>query len=80
MVTKARGAKTIIWVEDGSAFEDWEVNGLFLGAGQDFQVRFGSREGERRAYFTETARGTICELSVTNNELFIAPTNLLPPQ
>ena len=60
-------------------FDGWVVDGNFLGAGRLYQVRFGTVSGERRAYFTETVRGTICELSVTNNELFIAPTNLLPP-
>ena len=70
----------LLWTATDLLFDGWVVDGNFLGAGRPYQVRFGTVSGERRAYFTETGRGTICELSVVNNELFIAPTNLLPPQ
>ena len=70
----------LVWTATDLLFDGWVVDGNFLGAGRPYQVRFGAVSGERRAYFTETVRGTICELSVVNNELFIAPTDLLPPQ
>ena len=70
----------LVWTATDLLFDSWVVDGNFLGAGRPYQVRFGAVSGERRAYFTETVRGTICELSVVNNELFIAPTDLLPPQ
>ena len=70
----------LVWTPTDLLFDGWVVDGNFLGEGRPYQVRFGTVSGERRAYFTETVRGTICELSVVNNELFIAPTDLLPPQ
>lgn len=70
----------LLWTPTDLLFDGWIVDGNFLGAGRPYQVRFGTVAGERRAYFTETVRRTICQLSVVDNELFIAPTNLLPPQ
>ncbi len=69
----------LVWTPTDLLFDGWVVDGNFLEERRFYQVRFGTVSGERRAYFTETVRGTICELSVTNNELFIAPTDLLPP-
>ena len=75
-------AKTLIWVADGTAFGEgsWEVNDVFLGFGGGFQVRFGTKNGERRAYFTETGPATICDISVQGGELLISPTGTLVPQ
>ena len=70
----------LVWTQSDLLFDGWIVEGNFLGAGRPYLVRFGTVNGETRAYFTETGRGTLCELSVTNNELFIAPTDLLPPR
>ena len=70
----------LLWTQSDLLFDGWFVQGNFMDAQRLYQVRFGTVNGERRAYFTETGRGTLCELSVTNNELFIAPTDLLPPQ
>jgi hypothetical protein len=76
------GAKTIIWAADSSAYEPdlWTVSGNFLTADQFFQVRFGTKDGERRAYFTETGRATICNLSIQSGRLDIAGTNVTVPQ
>ncbi len=70
----------LVWTPSDLLFDGWVVDGNFLDPGRQYQVRFGTVNGETRAYFTETGRGTICELSVVNNELFIAPTDLLPPR
>lgn len=72
-------AKTLIWAADGSTFEDWEVNGNFLGASQAFQVRFGTVDGERRAYFTESGPATICDIRVDDGMLSISATSVLVP-
>lgn len=74
------GEDALVWTESDVLFDGWIVNGNFLDEGRLYVVRFGTVNDERRAYFTETGRGTLCELSVVNNELFIAPTDLLPPQ
>ena len=70
----------LLWVRDDLLFDGWVVDGDFLDPNRLYRVRFGTVNGEPRAYFTETARGTLCELSVVNNELLIAPTDLLPPR
>ena len=72
-------AKTLIWAADGSAFGGWEVSGNSLGSQQQFQVRFGTKEGERLAYFTETVPATICDISIENGRLKIVPTNVTVP-
>jgi hypothetical protein len=74
--------RTMLWVQDNLLFDGWVVEGNFLGesAPYPFQVRFGSVSGQRRAFFTETGRGTLCDLRVENRVLTLLPTNSLPPQ
>ncbi len=73
--------EAIIWAMDETSYDAglWDVNGNFL-AGGFFQVRFGTRSGERRAYFTETLTATICQLGVQGGQLSIAPTLVPVPQ
>lgn len=75
-------AKAIIWVADDLVFDEgvWEIDGNFLRVGRPFQVRFGTIDGERRAYFTETGPATICDISVEQGRLRIAATSVLVPQ
>ena len=70
---------TLVWVADNIAFDSWDVSGNFLGAARQFQVRFGTKDGEGRAYFTETGPATICDIFVENTSLRIFPTNVLVP-
>lgn len=74
--------KSIIWAEDGRAYQAglWEVNGNFPEATGFFQVRFGTKDGERRAYFTETATATICDIRVSDDTLSIFATTIPVPQ
>jgi hypothetical protein len=67
----------LLWV-DGSRHMGWPVSGNFLDAAHSFQVRFGSRSGQRRAYFTETGSGTICNLEVSGGQLRVTATNERP--
>lgn len=73
-------AKTLIWAADGSVFDDWNVDGNFLGPTQFFQVRFGTQDGDRRAYFTETVAATICDIRIDNGQLRISATSVTVPQ
>ena len=74
-------AKTIIWAADGTTFQEgeWEVNGVLLAEGQ-FQVLFGTEGGERRAYFTETANGFICQIESQGASISILGTSVPVPQ
>ena len=44
-----------------------------------FQVRFGTKDGERRAYFTEAEATTICDIEIVGGQLMITPTNVNVP-
>ena len=69
----------LIWAADGRSFSGYPVSGDFIGADRTFQVRFGTENGERRAYFTETGPATICDINVVNGQLTILPTNVPVP-
>ena len=69
----------LIWKADGRSFAGYPVSGLFIGADRAFQVRFGTDQGERRAYFTESARPFICNIQVVNGQLSITATDVPVP-
>jgi hypothetical protein len=71
---------TLIWAADGRSFAGYPVNGNFLGTNENFQVRFGTKDGERRAYFTETVATTICNVEIVGGQLLITPTNVNVPE
>jgi hypothetical protein len=72
--------KSIIY-QDGTEYQagSWTAEGNFLSDGS-FQIRFGTEGGERKAYFTETAPGTICNFTVTPDLFQVSPTTVFPPQ
>jgi hypothetical protein len=70
---------SLIWAADGRRFPGYPVSGNFIRQDMFFQVRFGTKDGERRAYFTEAARGTICDIEVIGGQLVISPTNVTMP-
>ena len=69
----------LIWAADGRSFSGYPVSGNFLGAAKNFQVRFGTKDGERRAYFTETVATTICNVEVVGGQLMVTPTTVKVP-
>jgi hypothetical protein len=69
----------LIWAVDGRSFSGFSVSGLFIRDDKFFQVRFGTKDGERRAYFTETVATTICEVEIVGGQIVITPTNLTVP-
>jgi hypothetical protein len=73
-------AKTIIWAADDTAFDagSWDVNGVLLQGGR-FTVVFGTKNGDPRAYFTETASATICDVAVQGGQVSITGTLLTVP-
>jgi hypothetical protein len=77
----ARGA--MVSAETGATVSGWRVDGADLSwsrFGVPFRVRFGTEDGERRAYFTEAGPGTICNLRFSGDEqLSISGTSETPP-
>lgn len=73
-------ANALVWVATGASFPGYPVNENLIGVTGFFQVRFGTVDGKRRAYFTESAAGTICNITVTNGSLAIFATNVTVPE
>jgi hypothetical protein len=72
-------SNSLIWAADGRSFSGYPVSGLFIRADRFFQVRFGTKDGQRRAYFTETVATTICDIEIVGGQLVISPTNVTVP-
>ena len=70
---------TLIWAADGRSFAGYPVSDNFLGAAKNFQVRFGTEAGERRAYFTETVATTLCDVEVVGGQLRVTPSSVTVP-
>lgn len=70
----------LIWKADGTRQAGWPSQENFLGQTGSFLVRFGTVDGERRAFFTETGPATICDIRLTNGNILIYPTNVTVPQ
>jgi hypothetical protein len=71
----------IVWAADDSGYQSgsWTTDGNRL-AGGGFTVRFGTKDGERRAYFTETGPATICNIEISNGAPRITATTVTVPQ
>ena len=82
-------ADELIWTADGTRFPEYIVDGNFIAyhhkADTFFQVRFGTKDGERWAYLTETddrlggAPATILDIEVVGGQLVITRTNVPVP-
>jgi hypothetical protein len=72
-------SNSLIWAADGRSFSGYPVSGLFIRPDRSFQVRFGTKDGQRRAYFTETVATTICDIKIVGGQLVISPTNVTVP-
>jgi hypothetical protein len=73
-------SNSLIWAADGRSFPGFPVGGNFIGSDKAFQVRFGTEDGERRAYFTETTSTYICDIEVAGGQLMISPTSVTVPR
>jgi len=75
--------RAMIWSESADGVTGWVTEGNDLRwdrSGVAFRVRFGSEGGNRRAFFTETGAGTICNLDIAAPEqLSISATRETPP-
>lgn len=69
----------LIWVADGTTDSGWDIDGNRPANGF-FTVAFGTENGRRGAYFTETLRATISDICVDNGDIKIFATNTLVPQ
>ena len=73
-------SNSLVWTVNGQSYAGYPVlDTYFIRSDKFFQVRFGTRNGERRAYFTEASRGTICDVEVSSGGLSITPTDVSVP-
>lgn len=72
-------AGQIIWEQDGTTQDGWDFNGNLLQGGV-FTVAFGTEAGQRRAFFTESATATICDISLNAGDIQIVATSTPVPQ
>lgn len=74
-----RANNALIWAADGRSFPGYPVDGDFVRSDRFFQVRFGTEDGARRAYFTETVNTTICDVEIVGNAVVISATSVTVP-
>jgi hypothetical protein len=89
-VVRVNTANELIWTADATHFSGYRVNGNQIrGPGRDdwFQVRFGTKNGEQRAYLGWSDDwchcpgypATIADIEVVNGQLVITATERLAP-
>jgi hypothetical protein len=89
-IVRFNTADELIWTADGTRFSEYFVSGNLIAyhhkSDTFFQVRFGTREGERRAYLTWTddrlrgAPATLLDISVDGRgDLTFAETDVPVP-
>ena len=70
---------SLIWAADGRSFPGYPVAGNFVGYCCFFQVRFGTKDGERRAYFTDLDTARIWDIEIVGGQLTFSLTNVRVP-
>ena len=72
---------SLVWTADGRMFTGYPVlDTYYIRNDKFFQVRFGTKNGEQRAYFTEAGRGTLCDIQAVGSGVVITPTDLPVPK
>lgn len=70
---------SLVWPPTMATFGGYPVTGNFIGPTQGFEIRFGTENGQRRAYFTERGPGTICDIDLINGMINVSPTSQTVP-
>ena len=94
-ILQLNSANELIWTADGTRLPGYRVSGGALQnpvyyiegnicpQGCAFEVRFGTRDGERRAYLTvdygHDNPGTLVDVEVTSEGLRVTQTSAFPP-
>jgi len=71
---------SIVWALDDIQEGGYPVEGNLIGANGAFEVRFGTIDGGRRAYFTEVGPATICDIRAADGRISIFPTSTTVPE
>ena len=74
--------QSMVWGNNGRSYFEGRYSvsdDVFLRTDRFFQVRFGTENGRRKAFFTETATETICDIRLNGGNLAIFPTSVRVP-
>jgi hypothetical protein len=79
-------ANELIWTLDGTHLAGYTMDGSYILCGPCegwIEVRFGTEDGERRAYLTldygHDNPGTLIDLEVADGKLLVSRTDVYPP-
>ena len=88
-ILQLNSAGELIWTADGTRLSGYQASGTFYIQGKicsqgcAFEVRYGSKDGDRRAYLTvdygHDNPGTLVDVEVTSAGLQVTQTSLFPP-
>ena len=88
-ILQLNSAGELIWTADGTRLPGYRVSGLYYIEGRicpegcAFEVRFGTKDGEQRAYLTvdygHDNPGTLVDVEVTSDGLRVTKTLVVPP-
>lgn len=95
-ILQVNSHRQLIWVADGTLLAGYTVeshsidgapiywiNGRICSPGCAFEIRFGAKDGQRRAYLTvdygHDNPGTVVDVAVVQGELVVTPTSTYPP-
>ena len=74
--------QSMVWEQNETSYFEGRytvTDDVFLRSDRFFQVRFGTENGERKAFFTETAARTICNIRLLDGNLRISATGVRVP-
>ena len=79
--TRLTGYRSLDFLLDGA--QVYVITGKICPQGCQFEIRFGTKGGERQAYLTvdygHDNPGTLVDVEVVGGELVVAQTNVFPP-
>ena len=95
-IVQLNSANELVWAADGTRLPGYRTNSFISGghrhqfiegkicaAGCAFEVRFGTADGDRRAYLTvdygHDNPGTVVDVEVAGSELLVTQTDVYPP-
>ena len=78
-IVRFNSAGELIWVADGTRFPGFPIHTPFIMDDYSYRVCFGTKDGQRRAYFATHGEDVMYDLESVNGRLVITATNVHVP-
>ena len=78
-IVRFNTAGELIWVADDTRFPGFPIHKPFIMDDYSYRVVFGTKDGERRAYFAAHGEDVMYDIESVNGRLIITATNLPVP-